>query len=274
MIHFLRMLLTFSYYLGALCINFDKPSNEFKFYKFYTSLVLLIINCITNYYFYIYKYSKKVFIINMAAFVFLNMNLLTTTFIIFLNKKYEKQTVQVLNKVIKLQKNNQNHRVVKYLLLCITIIEILYTLITSLNAVFKKTNEKVISTSAGPILTLIVYMYINFIKMVTESRYQLMFLMISKCYENLNKITLKKFSKQSLLIMKQHQELFSITKKAHKIFSLIILFGVGTYFVCIVVRTLSIYYSFNQGKLFLNEFEIVSLFVFIIKLHNVNYLHY
>jgi hypothetical protein len=275
MTYILKKVIAVSNYVGTLCIRFNNNKNQFElcanwsFAKFNFCLTVLIINFIVSFYYYIHRFSNKVFIINVGAFVFLLMNLLSVTVIITHNKKYEKLTLIALNRLIKFQENsyfqNQNS-LLDYVLICVFFVDCLYSLSTCLNfTIARKTENEIFVPYVGPFVLCLFYIHFHLVKIITEARYVVTFLLISKCYTHLN-VSLNNHFRTKIKLTKNHQELYELSRTAHRTFSVIILFTIGSYFVSIVVRLFIFYYACTQDIRLLNEYEIVGLFIFVIKL--------
>jgi hypothetical protein len=249
--YLLRKIVLLSHYFCLFSLKYNKVTQEFETYKthhifnFVVGPLLILINALLTYYGYFIRTPS--FIINVGIFLFVALHFMLILMVIIWNKKYEKLTVIIINKLNKLQFTLANFtfgRMFKeYILIFILIIDSCYHFFLMTHSLIFNTN---VIFSIEALISIIVYgnhILLSVLRNLTEGTFLFMFIIISKYLDNLAESCVKNSEMTHYTkIMRRQHELYEISKSLTINFSLIIFFLIAFYFINTLVFLLVIFF--------------------------------
>lgn len=248
--------------------------NEGKFKKVQTSaylkkiwLILLVILHIYGDVDFNKEFRDPPFIIKILIYLYLSLQLLVVLTIIITGLKYESETIEILNKLLKISEKNRSgfKEFISYVLILFAIYteRLLYWFIR----LFSQRDFSF--TDYYKILRFVQTGFTFFLEAVTLAKFLLFYLIVAKSFNDLNQKINHLFlnnTKNCMAFIEDFKFLNQLAKDINKIFSCNLLILIGFYFYFIVIRIIQIY-----GTLILEETHeyhtrrIVEVFCVILK---------
>lgn len=264
----LKKIILLSSFLGMFPLEYDQKAESFflqpkikRFSKFFWCAFTVLINFFACYHSTNeFVLTIRPFIVYAAGFLYNYMEFVSSFSVVVFSMKYGNETKQIYNK-LKLLQTQAEDNIIVYIVLVFTIIQVILALLSSflMNSI---ENGLIIF-----ILNFARLLYINLLKIITQVRFSLVFIIIGDHFAKINQeVNIKSSKKHIIGLIKQHKNMCDIARSAQKVFSVQILIFLAYNFLIIVCRLLSIYVAVVFERNLLDFVQFYDFFVNISQL--------
>jgi uncharacterized membrane protein len=266
--------------LTTYTVKFNSKLNKFvlggQYVKIFSAIRIFVITIWVIFFAYLLveKPIKKTFIIKVTNIFYLAVDHFFAISVLIADKKYEKTTVNITNKLIQLQKELSGHfgiifpkRYTSTFFCYTTMISFLLTILCTVDYIIKE-------VQFFSWLDFILYfsiLFTHFMKTMSFARFNALFLTIGNYFEHLNEHFVISSRSRRKRIIQIHKELNDLSKDANDIFSFTLLFSIAFFFLAIVSKVIQIYCLI---VLHLNSIKNRELVDFILNIYRLTFLIY